>query len=40
MWEEAILKGYAVFRQLRRHRRGRVIADLNQRTITFEEMPR
>jgi len=39
MWEEAILKGYAVFRQLRQHRRGRVIADLTQRTITFEEMP-
>lgn len=39
MWEDAILEGYAVFRQLRRHRRGRVIADLNQRTIMFEEMP-
>jgi NTP pyrophosphatase (non-canonical NTP hydrolase) len=39
MWEEAILKGYAVFRQLRQHRRGRVIADLIQRTIAFQEMP-
>jgi NTP pyrophosphatase (non-canonical NTP hydrolase) len=39
MWEEAILKGYAISRQLRQHRRGRVIADLTQRTIIFEEMP-
>lgn len=39
LWEETILKGYAVFRRLRQHRRGLVIADLTQRTINFEEMP-
>jgi NTP pyrophosphatase (non-canonical NTP hydrolase) len=39
LWEEAILKGYEVFRALRQHRRGVVIADLNERTITFEKLP-
>ncbi len=39
LWEEAILKGYEIFRQLRKHRRGVIIADLNERTITFEKMP-
>jgi hypothetical protein len=38
LWEEAILKGYEVFRALRKHRGGIVLADLNKRTITFEKM--
>ena len=40
LWEEAILNGYEVFRQLRAHRRGLITADLTQRTVTFEELPR
>ena len=39
LWEEAILKGYEMFRALRQHRRGVVIADLTKRTVTFEKMP-
>ena len=39
LWEEAILKSYEMFRALRQHRRGVIIADLNERTITFERMP-
>lgn len=39
LWEEAILKGYEVFRALRQHRRGLIVADLNERTITFEKLP-
>jgi NTP pyrophosphatase (non-canonical NTP hydrolase) len=38
LWEEAILKGYEVFRALRKHRGGIVVADLNKRTITFEKI--
>ena len=38
-WEEAILEGYKVFRQLRRHRRGIIIANLTQRSISFERLP-
>lgn len=38
-WEQAILDGYAVFRQLRHHRRGIVTADLRQRSISFVELP-
>lgn len=36
LWEEAILRGYGVFRAVCRHRGGRVIADLNERSIRFE----
>lgn len=36
MWEEAILSGFAVFRQLTRHRGGVVTIDLCERTIVFE----
>ena len=39
LWERAILQGYAVFRQLRQHRRGMVIADMAQRELRFEYMP-
>jgi NTP pyrophosphatase (non-canonical NTP hydrolase) len=38
-WEKAILDGFAVFRQLKQHRRGIVIADLNARSISFKELP-
>jgi len=38
LWEEAILRGYEVFRQLRKHRCGTIVADLTKRTITFEKM--
>lgn len=37
-WEKAILDGFAVFRQLRKHRSGTVVADLNRRSLTFEEL--
>lgn len=39
LWEEAILQGYGVFRELRKHRKGLVTADLDNRRITFEETP-
>jgi NTP pyrophosphatase (non-canonical NTP hydrolase) len=35
-WEEAILKGYEVFRSLQKYRRGIVIADLNSHTLSFK----
>jgi len=38
LWEEAILRGYDVFRQLRKHRGGTIVADLTKRTITFKKM--
>lgn len=36
-WEKAILDGYAVFRELKLHRRGRVLVDLSEREIRFEK---
>jgi NTP pyrophosphatase (non-canonical NTP hydrolase) len=36
MWEEAILTGFRIFRELRAHRGGLVIANLEERTLTFE----
>lgn len=36
-WELAILEGFRVFRELREHRGGIVIADLKEHTITFKE---
>lgn len=36
MWEDAILQGFAAFRELRRHRGGVVIADLDARTLTYQ----
>jgi hypothetical protein len=36
-WEQAILKGYSVFRQLRAHRGGKISLDLDARNITFSE---
>jgi len=38
-WEEAILEGFRVFRNLRTHRRGIVTADLIERSITFKAHP-
>lgn len=38
-WERAILEGFRVFRELKRHRNGAVIIDLTKRTIEFEELP-
>lgn len=38
LWEEAILRGYDVFRELCEHRGGIVVADLTKRTITFEKI--
>ncbi|MGH8612249.1 MAG: nucleoside triphosphate pyrophosphohydrolase family protein [Gammaproteobacteria bacterium] len=35
-WERAILEGFRVFRELRRHRGGTVTADLVNRSINFE----
>jgi|SRR5882724_6535457 len=36
LWEEAILQGYKVFRFLREHRKGVVVADLLSRTISVQ----
>jgi len=38
-WEKAILDGFAVFRKLQLHRRGIITADLEKRSICFEELP-
>jgi hypothetical protein len=35
-WERAILEGFRIFRELRQHRGGTVIADLTTRSISFE----
>ena len=37
-WEKAILEGFKVYNLLRRHRRGRVTVDLNQRTVIFSKL--
>lgn len=39
LWEEAILQGYAAFRFLREHRRGRLHIDSNNRRLTIETLP-
>jgi len=36
LWEDAILQGYMVFREVRKHRGGRVGIDLTARSIWFE----
>lgn len=38
-WEEAILQGYAAFRFLKMHRRGRLTVDLENRRLSIEELP-
>ncbi|QOZ31650.1 nucleoside triphosphate pyrophosphohydrolase family protein [Bradyrhizobium sp. CCBAU 53421] len=39
LWEDAILQGYAAFRFLREHRRGRLHIDTNNRRLTIETLP-
>jgi NTP pyrophosphatase (non-canonical NTP hydrolase) len=39
MWEEAIIEGYAAFRFLRKHRRGRVTIDMQRRKLHVEKLP-
>jgi NTP pyrophosphatase (non-canonical NTP hydrolase) len=36
LWEDAILQGYAVFRQMHQHNGGIVIGDRNERTLRFK----
>lgn len=38
VWEEAILQGYAAFRFLREHRRGRLHIDMHNRRLTIETL--
>ncbi len=38
LWEEAILEGYAAFRFLRQHRRGRIHIDMNNHCLTTEKL--
>lgn len=38
-WERAIIEGFRVFRELKKHRNGAVVIDLTKRTIDFEELP-
>jgi len=39
LWELAILKGYAAFRELKEAKRGLVIADMAERDLRFEALP-
>lgn len=39
LWEEAILQGYAAFRFLREHRRGRVHVDMHNHRLDIENLP-
>jgi len=39
LWEEAILQGYAAFRFLREHRRGRIHIDTGNRRLVIEALP-
>jgi NTP pyrophosphatase (non-canonical NTP hydrolase) len=39
VWEEAILQGYAAFRFLQEHRRGRFTIDFDSRTLRIEALP-
>ena len=39
LWEDAILQGYAAFRFLREHRRGRLQLDLHAHRMTVEALP-
>lgn len=38
-WQDAILKGFAVWRKFRHYGRGIIIGDLKLRTIKFERLP-
>jgi NTP pyrophosphatase (non-canonical NTP hydrolase) len=37
-WEQAILDGFRMFRELKRDRRGRIVADLQAHTLEFQEL--
>jgi len=37
-WEEAILQGYAAFRQVKKNRSGRLIVDLDNRSLQYEQI--
>jgi NTP pyrophosphatase (non-canonical NTP hydrolase) len=39
VWEEAILQGYAAFRFLREHRRGRIHIDMYDHRLSIEKLP-
>ena len=39
-WEQAILQGFRVYNNLRRHGRGRVTVDLVHRSVTFAKLPK
>lgn len=39
LWEDALLQGYAAFRFLKVHRRGRVIVDFDNRQLRIEPLP-
>ena len=39
LWEDAILQGYAAFRFLRQHRRGRIHIDMKNRRLAIENLP-
>lgn len=39
LWEEAILQGYAAFRQLKEQRRGLLRLDVGQRRLSVEALP-
>jgi NTP pyrophosphatase (non-canonical NTP hydrolase) len=39
LWEEAILEGYAAFRFLRQHRRGRIHIDMMHHRLNIETLP-
>ena len=37
-WEDAVLQGFTMFRELKKRRRGRVIVSLTDRRLHFEEL--
>lgn len=37
-WEDAILQGYSAFRQVKKHRSGRLIVDLDKHTLQYEQI--
>jgi len=39
LWEDAILQGYAAFRYLRKHRRGRITMNIEKRSLTIGPLP-
>ena len=39
-WQDAILQGFAAWRQLQSHRKGILIGDLSRRSLEFAQPPR